>query len=93
MEAASLVGRDPLRLDLPYDISVKRGAWAACIAQRRLRAFVGRPDMDYMDDKSPPRFCLQKCSALEVLESPPELLLRVHYYRAEPGHRLFERLS
>src|SRR5215510_8174106 len=46
-----------------------------------------------MDDKSPTRFCLQKCSALEVLESPLELLLCVHYYRAEPGHRLFERLS
>jgi hypothetical protein len=41
----------------------------------------------------PTRICPQKCSALEVLESLPELLLRVHYYRAVPGHRLFERLS
>src|SRR5215467_873845 len=51
------------------------------------------PHMDYLDDELPPRFCPQKCSALEVLESLPELLLRVHYDRAVPGHRLFERLS
>src|SRR5262245_47084631 len=49
--------------------------------------------MDYMDDESHPRFCLQKCSALEVLECLSELLLRVHYDRAVPGHRLLDRLS
>src|SRR5215470_19479241 len=49
--------------------------------------------MDYMDDESPPRLCLQKCSALEFLESLPELLLRVHYDRAVPGHGLLDRLS
>src|SRR5215475_1137572 len=40
-----------------------------------------------------PRFCFQKRPALQVLERLPELLLRVHYDWAVPGHGLLDRLS
>src|SRR5262245_8525866 len=46
-----------------------------------------------MDNKLPTRFCLQKRPALEVLESLPELLLRVPHSRARAGETLSGRCS